>query len=286
MDSLFKTLQDTYPGLPKTKKKIARYFLENYKEIPFRTVTELAEELDISDTSIVKYCKQLGFNGYGDFRHAVSNYVMTETSWGKRLEQHIDEMKGRDVYTQVFQNVQNNVIATFQNDQNISNFSLLIDEILRAEGIYIIGYRSSAILARYLSRALGEQGFRTVPLTPENCDVRIVAARIKPGDLLISFSFARYAQDTIDVITRVTEKGVKHIAFTDTPLSPAARHADRFFIISNTSFHNTPSLSGAISFIDAILAETAQRDPDRARTRMKEVEEFFGGRDMYSSIKK
>ena len=93
MDSLFKTLQDTYPGLPKTKRKIARYFLENYKEIPFRTVTELAEELDISDTSIVKFCKQLGFNGYGDFRHAISNYVMTETSWGKRLEQHIDEIR-------------------------------------------------------------------------------------------------------------------------------------------------------------------------------------------------
>ena len=100
---------------------------------------------------------------------------------------------------------------------------------------------------------------------------------------LISFSFARYALDTIDAIRRVTAKGVKHIAFTDTPLSPAARHADRYFIISNTSFHNTPSLSGAIAFIDAILAETAQRNPDQARTNMKEVEEFFGGRDMYSA---
>lgn len=285
MDSLFKTLQDTYPGLPKTKRKIARYFLENYKEIPFRTVTELAEELDISDTSIVKFCKQLGFNGYGDFRHAISNYVMTETSWGKRLEQHIDEMKGRDVYTQVFQNVQNNVIATFQNDQNISNFSALIDDILQAEYVYILGYRSSAILARYLSRALGELGIRTFPMTPENCDVRILSTRIRPKDLLISFSFARYAQDTIDTIRRVTDKGIRHIAFTDTPLSPAARHADRYFIISNTSFHNTPSLSGAISFLDAILAETAQRNPDRARANMKEVEEFFDGRDIYSARK-
>lgn len=283
MDNLFKGLRESYPSLPKTKKKIARYFLENYKDIPFRTVTELADELQISDTSIVKFCKELGFNGYGDFRHSIANYVMTETSWGKRLEQHIDEMKGRDVYTQVFQNVQNNVIATFRNDQNISNFSVLIDEILKAEYVYILGYRSSAILARYLSRALGELGIRTFPLTPENCDVRILSTRIRTQDLLISFSFARYALDTIDVIRRVTAKGVKHIAFTDTPLSPAARHADRYFIISNTSFHNTPSLSGAIAFIDAILAETAQRNPDQARASMKEVDEFFDGRDMYSA---
>lgn len=281
MEALFNKLREDYAKLPKTKRKIAGYFLKDYEEIPFKTVTSIADQLHISDTAIVKYCKELGYAGFGDFKKAMSDYVLSETSWGKRLEKRIDEMRGQDVYSQVFQVAQDNVNATFQNQHNTEVFKTIVDMIDAAENIYVVGYRSSGILARYLSRALGEQGYKTYPVTPENCDCRIISMRIKEGDLLLSFSFSRYASDVVDIIEFVRKNNVSHVSFTDTSYSPSAQRSDQYFIISNSSFHNTPSLTGAMALIDAILSETAQRHPERAAEKMKVVEEFFNYKDLY-----
>ena len=277
MQQLLKTIQSSYSTLPQAQKAVAEYIVGHYQDIPFLSVTSMAKEIGVSDTTIIKYCMQLGFSGFGDFKRTVTEYVQTQSNWHDRLEQHLTEIEDQDVYSKVYHSEIGNIKNTLENSLNRQNYDRLLNSLDQAENIYIMGFRSSSILARFLSFSLGQLGYRTYPITPEAGDYYELACRMTPKDLLISISFSRYMSDAVIIAEAAAKKGVPHVAFADTMLSPVAAHSDYSFICAVESYNNAPSLAGGFVLISTILTGCAQRHPEEAKSYMLQVEEFLGG---------
>ena len=63
MKELFDAIQSTYNEIPQAQRAVAQYVMEHYQNIPFLSVTAMAKEIGVSDTTIIKYCMQLGLSG-------------------------------------------------------------------------------------------------------------------------------------------------------------------------------------------------------------------------------
>ena len=170
IDGLLTLIKNSYETLAPAQKSVARYIVESYQNIPFLSVTAMAREIGVSDTTIIKYCMQLGFSGYGDFKRQVTNAVQVNADWHSRFEAHLDSVGTKSAYS-TYETEVKNLQGTFSNPINQQNYEVLLDALDRAETIYIMGFRSSSVLARFMSLSLGQIGYRTQLLAPEACDL-------------------------------------------------------------------------------------------------------------------
>ena len=272
---------NAYDALPQAQKAVAQYIMDHYQSIPFLSVTAMAREIGVSDTTIIKYCVQLGFSGFGEFKRKVTDYVQNQANWSNQFQANLHQIQTKDAYFTVYQAELSNLQDTITNSVNRKSYDTLLSLIWEAENIYIAGMRSSSIPAQFMALGLGQQGYRTFPITPGTGDIYDIICRMTPKDLFISFCFSRYAQLTVEAAKFATQNQVPHIAFSDSLLSPTAIRATATFLCSTRSYGNTPSLIGAVALINTILAGCAQRHPEQAKQRMHLIEEFAGRSGLY-----
>ena len=99
IDGLLTLIKNSYETLAPAQKSVARYIVESYQNIPFLSVTAMAREIGVSDTTIIKYCMQLGFSGYGDFKRQVTNAVQVNADWHSRFKAHLDSVGTKSDYS-------------------------------------------------------------------------------------------------------------------------------------------------------------------------------------------
>ena len=78
MRELLEKIMRLQASFPAAQRLVAAYILNNSYQIPFLSVTALAKKVGVSDSTIIKFCAQLGFDGYGEFKKLFSEYVHSE----------------------------------------------------------------------------------------------------------------------------------------------------------------------------------------------------------------
>ena len=98
MDDLVKKIQGM--SLTRTDAEIAEYILANLNTIGFQTSTSLAEAIGVSDTSVIRFIRKLGFKGYADFRGEMNaraarqiNQVQQDLSPGEKYARSRAQLK-------------------------------------------------------------------------------------------------------------------------------------------------------------------------------------------------
>lgn len=284
MQELFEAIQSSYDALPQAQKAVAQYVMEHYQTIPFLSVTAMAREIGVSETTIIKYCVLLGFSGFGEFKRKITDHVQTQSNWSNQLQESLHQIGEQDAYSTVYQTELSNLQDTMANSINRQSYDALLPMLDRAEHIYIAGVRSSSVPAQFMALGLGQQGYRTFPIIPGTGDIYDIVCRMTPKDLLVSFCFSRYAQLTVEVSKLAARNQIPHVAFSDSLLSPTAIRANATFLCAARSFSNTPSLTSTIALVNSILAGCAQRHPEQAKGRMRLIEDFANDSGLYFTM--
>jgi len=285
MQQLLKTVQSSCDTLPPAQRAVAVYILEHYQEIPFQSVTVMAREVGVSDTTIIKYCMQLGFSGFGDFKRKVSDYVQSQANWSKKLERSLDELEAHDSYSMVYHRELNNLQTTMTNPVNRQSYEKLLDMLERAENVYVMGFRASSFPAQYMAMVLGQLGYRSFVIAPGAGDYYETVFRMTSRDLLISFCNSRYGQEGVRIARRASEAGIPHAAFTDSPTSPTAVCSDCTFLCSVQAYGTTPSLTSAFSMINMVVTGCAQRRPAEVKDHLSKLEQFISDCGVYHAAR-
>lgn len=272
MLELLQQIESILPGLPHAQRKVGRYILENYKGIPFLSVTALAREIGVSDTTVIKFCMHIGFDGFGSFKRVISEHVQSEVSLYGRLENKLRDFNDPSPLDAVLSYDLGNIEGTLNNPQNRKNFEPLLNWISEAREIYTLGFRSSALLADYLSFNLRQQNLRMQPVTPGLGDYVDRLHMAGPRDLCIAVSFARYSSGVVRGVEMLHKKGVPCVLITDSPACPICRHADMVFFCETKSLHNTASHVGCLSLMNAIITGCLLRHREAVAEHIKELD--------------
>lgn len=282
MFQLLQEIQMAYSGLSQAQKSVASYVLENYKDIPFLSVTSLAREIGVSETTIIKFCMQMGYNGYGTFKRTLSEYVQSEMTMYNNLEVRSEGISEHDTLDKTIACDIANIQQTLGSPLNRANFDKLLELIEKAKRIYVLGFRSSALLAQYMALTLRQQDRDVHAIIPGIGEYVDKLSKVTPDDLLIAVTFSRYSREVVKAVNLLNSQGVPCVLITDTPANPIYPKADLVFSCETKSFNYASSFVGCMSLMNAIFTATSLGRKQVTKDYLKKLEDMFSQFDTFS----
>lgn len=238
------TIQASTPELSKGQKRIAAYILSDYDKAAFMTASKLGKLVGVSESTVVRFASQLGYDGYPAMQRALQEIVRSKLTSIQRIQASNDTLFSADVVASVLHRDMDTIRQAIEGIDR-SAFEMVVDKLMSARHIYILGVRSSSFLAGYLYFYL-HLIFENVTLVTTNSagDILESILRIGPGDVLVGISFPRYSQSTVKGVRYAHDRGADVVSITDSELSP-------LYPLSSVALM---ARSDMISFVDSLVA--------------------------------
>lgn len=248
------TINQALPGMHATNKKIALYVLEDAHRVGFSTIQSLGKAIGVSDATIVRFAKSIGFNGYSEFRKAIQKAIKQQLNPYNEIES--DELNSLDVdkkLQKIFQYEFKNLKNTFRNI-TAKNINKIIEELTNAEKIYVCGFGSTRYIAElYGFLLVANPGKVVITVTGSIADYIQQLSLFTGKDMLIMVSVPIYAKEDTLIADFVRKRGGKICLFTDSPRCPAYDLADYSILCANQSFYYTNSYLGLIAGFKVLM---------------------------------
>ena len=268
-EDILAVLEVKGPTFSKGQRRIAGYITESYDKAAFMTASKLGKTVGVSESTVVRFAVELGFDGYPEMQKAMQEMVMNRLTSVQRIEIANDRIGNQDVLTKVLQADADKLRQTAETISRES-FQSAIDAILKARRIYLLGVRSAAPLANFAGYYMNYM-FE---------DIRIINASgagemfenlvgITPEDVVIAFSFPRYSSATLKAAQYCREVGATVIGITNSQLSPLAANSDLILLAKSDMVSLVDSLVAPLSVVNALLVALAA-------AREKEVQKSLG----------
>jgi len=245
------------PELTPTQRKVLDFILKQPEHAVFLTATDLARNLNVSDTSIVRLAQALGYSGYPHLKKRLREYVQPKITTVDRLGETVERVESvGDVLADVLSRELNNLKITLE-ETDPEIFARFVDEIHSAKRIFIIALRSTHCLGVFMSSALRFLGREVVPLIPGTGEMWDQLRDLGPGDVLIGFSFPRYTKVTVQVMDYAKDQEARVLAITDGELSPLNRSAHFSLSVPYGIESYIESFTSALSLVNALVTALA-----------------------------
>lgn len=253
------------PHFSSAQRQVANYVLENYHLIPFLSISSLAENIGVSSNSIIKFCNQLGFAKFTEFKRVFSDHAHEELTATGISTESFSGKEGK-YFSQGLEDDTNAIHATLSNPTNIENLPKALEMITKASHIYISGGLRSAGFASFFAGSLRLMGLKAHELTNGGLSYAQQIRMATPEDLVIAICLPRYTSESADQLKKLRKRGVPVIVITDTGLSPVLPYAELSFCCNIPSSYFLPTCAGVLSMIDVICRGVShQLDSEKYR---------------------
>lgn len=263
---LLQRLNHSGKRLSKSHRRIAECIVTHYDKAAFMTASKLGEYVGVSESTVVRFAAALGYDGFPQLQKALQELIRHRLTATQRLEMTGD-MGHAQVLNKVLKtDIQN--IRTTLDELDLATFDAVIESILQARNLYVLGLRASAPLAEFFGHYLNFIFPNVHTVTSGVSDVFEQIARISDEDVLIGISFPRYTSHTVKAMKFAHSRGATLIAITDGPLSPLHAEANLCLMAKSDMASFVDSLAAPISLINALIVALSQR-------RRTQVTDYF-----------
>lgn len=273
--NVLQTIRSRTDSFSRGQKRIADYILMNYDKAAFMTAGHLGRKAQVSESTVVRFASQLGYDGYPNMQRALQELVRGKLTSLQRIQVSRDQMQEQDVLTGVMQRDMNsihNVIDRLDRDA----FSCAVDKLLGAKHIYILGVRSSSFLAGYLNFYM-HLIFKNVTLVQSSAAGEIYEqlAHIGKGDVLVGICFPRYSKMAIHAVEYASRKGGDVVAITDSALSPLYQMASVSLLAPCDMISFVDSMAAPLSLLNALILAVGQQRRDDLSATLADMEQVW-----------
>jgi len=280
---LLSALSKVNSKFSKGQRAIAKYILENYDKAAFLTAGKLGEVVGVSESTVVRFAADLGYDGYPTMRKALQEMIRSRLTAVQRIEVAKTMIDSNDVAKSILNSDMQNLQATIENLDN-DVFNRAVATIMSAKHVYIVGMRTSTSLASFLGFYLNL--LRTdVNVVHDTAASEIYEQLIRIGkdDLFIGISYPRYSTHTVDAMQYAKKMGAATIAITDSPASPFSIIADMCLYAKSDMVSFLDSLVAPMSLINALIAAIGIKNRDTVAETFTKLENIWMEHDVYES---
>ena len=260
-------LQEKMPEFSKGQRRIAQYITETYDKAAFMTANRLGKAVGVSESTVVRFAVDLGFDGYPSMQKAMQEMVLNRLTSVQRIEVASDRFGGQDVVSMVLHSDMEKLRKTSE-ILSREDFQNAVNAILGAKRIFILGVRSVAPLANFLGYYLNyifNNVHVVADFTAGEMFEKIVS--VTSEDVVVAFSFPRYSASTVKGAKYCRSVGAPVIGITDSRLSPLGQCSDHVLIAKSGMVSLVDSLVAPLSVINAlIVAIAAKREKEISHT--------------------
>lgn len=285
MEDMIKKIQGM--TLSKTDRMIADYILDHSSTVGFQTSTSLAQDIGVSDTSIIRFIRKLGFKGYSDFRSDMNAHIAREfEEKQKELSpgQKYEMTKKRLSKNRLIQDTGSATIANLQKSYSklsAETLDQVADIILSSNRKYVVAFRGAACCAQYMVSKLLFLTPNVISITHGDATALECLMDIDENDCLILYSFPRYSEINFTLMELARERGAKIVLITDQITSPLANKADIVITAHVQGLGFTNSYVVPISISEMVVLTVSGRNDVADGNRMQQIDEIVGKHRLY-----
>ncbi|WP_229745648.1 MurR/RpiR family transcriptional regulator [Pullulanibacillus pueri] len=225
-------IRSIYPSLTKAEKKVADVVLVEEKNIIYNSLTDLAEKSNVGDTSVLRFCRHIGYKGFQEFKLALAQELETPSEVDSSDRVPLQIMK---------KNIQTLEETTSLMNENVLNE--VVELFLSASKIVFFGVGSSGLTAEFANFRFARTGLPVEVITDSHLGM-IRATLLTENDLAVIISVSGSTVDIVEIAKRANESSAKVICMTSHIKSPATRYAD---IVLLSASRETPTEGSAFS---------------------------------------
>lgn len=281
-NELLQKIDEKYPRLSKGQKKLADYIRQEYDKAAFLTAAKMGDVVGVSESTVVRFAMTLGYKGYPEFQKALEELVRTKLNSIQRMEVTYGRISQGEILTSVLQaDIEKIKLTMGSMDQEA--FEMAVDTILKANRIYVIGIRSCAPLASFLSYYL-QLICEDVTLVNTNSSSEIFEQLIRIGqdDVVIGISFPRYSMRTLKALEFANNRNAKVITLTDSVHSPMNLYSSCNLIARSDMASIVDSLVAPLSVINALVVALCMKKQKEVVATLETLEKIWDEYQVYS----
>ena len=262
-------------SLSKGQKKLADYIVTNYEKAAFMTAIKLGQEVDVSESTVVRFASIVGFSGYPEFQKKLASLVQEKIHSIERIEIATGKMSEDMVIDNVLGADAEKIKLTLENlDRNA--FNMAIEDIISADTIYVVGVRSCAPLASFLCFYLKLIFPHVVEVGSSNTsELFEQMLRVCEKDVVIGISFPRYSMRTLKAMEFANNRNARVIAITDSKHSPMNMYSSCNLFARSDMASIVVSLVAPLSLMNALIVSLCMRCNEEVIGNLESLENIW-----------
>ncbi|MGE9993455.1 MurR/RpiR family transcriptional regulator [Peptoniphilaceae bacterium SGI.137] len=242
-----------FKTMTKTEKKLAQFVLEHKDTILKLSVSAFAVQSGVSEATIVRFSKTLGYKGFLDMKINLAKEVSPKSLEVSPIIEQGDSYES--IFEKIFTANMAVLKSTFAN-LNKSNLPGIVNHFVAARNIYLFGTGGSQKVVSDVSHKFLKVGIPTISY--EDIDLQLMSSVLATKDdavIAVSFSGANY--NTIKCVENVKRNGAYVLSITSNDNSPLQKISDdTLFSASDETVFQSESISTRIaqlSLLDGIV---------------------------------
>lgn len=280
---LIARINANYSSFSKGQKLLANYIVDNYDRAAFITASRMGRTVGVSESTVVRFAYALGYDGYPELQRSLQEMIRNRLTTVQRI-QLTSDLEQDEVLSTVLKSDIGNIRSTIES-VDTAVFNTVIDNMLKARRVYLVGIKSAAPLAQFLGYYLNFILEDVIIVTSMQTDVYESMLRIGEEDMCIGISFPRYSSRTVDALKFAKDRGAYVAAITDSMFSPIAELSDSVLIARSDMASFADSLVAPLSLINAIIVGAGLRRKTAVSECLNQLEGIWKSQKVYIGTK-
>ena len=260
--------------LTKKEKRIAEFFLDEEQRVFLMNVADIAKTIDVSDTSVIRFIKSLGFENFTDFKNSGQEDIKSRLDKTNDFIKNLDIIKENSIEQLYIHKINEEVNKIF-NSNSQKQIKKISNLIMKAKNKYIVGFKSTAGIANFFGVRLG---FMLENVSTFNIDDSVVVNsifNIKQEDILIIFDYPMYSKVAVVLAKIARENKAKILLFTDSDNAPLAEYSNILYKVKLNGISVFNSLISTQILIEYLLTYISQFIEEKAKIRFSKIRKYL-----------
>lgn len=267
-------ISNSYPQLTKGEKQIANYLLKNQDEAAFLSGGELANRLELSEATVVRFARKLGFESYPAMREALQENFRRRVGHSARLRSRLDDLReGGDIFEKVTVSEIDYLTEALQSVDR-SSLQKAVARIIACEHLFVFGTGPSISLVHLINQRLTRFGKQVIPLTVAGRETLEPMMLMTKKDLLFAIGFFDVNPTLQIVLDYAGEVKCPAILLTDTLGSVVGDKVDIVLAAKRGPVSAFHSLVVPMTIINTLLLEIANKNQEEVTANLDTLDQL------------
>jgi DNA-binding MurR/RpiR family transcriptional regulator len=254
------------PQLPNKARRVTAYLLSNMRQAAFKSIGEVADELQVSKAQLVRVARVLGFDGYSELKACLQKTILEQVNPAALLVKAAD-MK-EELPEKILQVERANIDDTWT-QTDMPKVAELCQMVRKAETNVFTGWGISSLVMELAYMRFCVMGLPSVLMKRGSLSIMEQMRGVPKDSLIFVCEMPSYAVDVTEAVALGSERGARVVTITDSPAAPVCRYASLSFFVSATSPTFGSSIIGALFLIHLLTSALVVHLGDSARDALE-----------------
>ncbi|WP_028044246.1 MurR/RpiR family transcriptional regulator [Candidatus Stoquefichus massiliensis] len=260
-------IKSLFPNLTKSEKKVALYINQHFDQILYLSIGDLASQCAVGETTILRFCKHLGFSGYYELKQKA--ILLNEKN--KKNANQDENITIRNINTMVKDTIQ------LVDEKQLEKVA---KEIIKSETVYVFGSGFSGLTAKAARMRLTAYGYKCIVADDKYLQI-LSANMMGQNDIALGLSISGENSSTIESIALAKQNGSKIIAITNYEESSLAKMGDIVLLTAGQEMGREGSTlvteMSQLIVLEALFEKLHQLDKERIDQMNYKVSYYIRG---------